>query len=135
MGFSTSIEARFGDCDPAGIVYFPVLFHYCHVAFEETWAGALGVSYPDLVRVQRIGFPTVRVETTFESPVRHGDVVHIDVGVKRIGRSSVDFAFAGRIATRVVLRSLHTKVCTDLDRLVSRPIPEDLRTALGRLHS
>lgn len=38
MPFSTRITVRFGDADPAGLVYYPVLFHYCHAAMEEFFA-------------------------------------------------------------------------------------------------
>jgi 4-hydroxybenzoyl-CoA thioesterase len=133
MEFSTYIEVRFGDCDPAGIVYYPALYHYCHVAFEETWPVALGGSYATFVRVERLGFPTVHVETDFECPVRYGDTVRMSVSVPRVGRSSVDFLFQGFVDDRRVLRSRHTKVCASLDTLTSRPVPEALRAALELL--
>jgi 4-hydroxybenzoyl-CoA thioesterase len=135
MAYTANIEVRFGDCDPAGIVYFPVLYHYCHVAFEMTWSNALGVPYPDLVRVQRLGFPTVRVETDFTSPARYGDTVAIEVSVPRIGNSAADFLFDGSVGSRRAFRSRHTVVCTSLVELGSRPIPEPLRTSLARLSS
>jgi 4-hydroxybenzoyl-CoA thioesterase len=135
MAFTANIEVRFGDCDPAGIVYFPMLYHYCHIAFEMTWSGALGVPYPELVRDQRLGFPTVRVETDFASPARYGDTVSIDVSVPRIGNSSVDFLFIGAVGSRRAFRSIHTVVCTALDELTSRPIPEPLRASLAQLSS
>lgn len=133
MSFTTTIEVRFGDCDPAGIVYYPVLYHYCHVAFEESWAGALGIAYHELVGRERLGFPTVHVETDFVSPVRYGDRVAIDVSVSRLGASSVTFEFEGRVGDRRVLRSSHVKVCVDLDSIEKRPIRGDLRAALERL--
>jgi YbgC/YbaW family acyl-CoA thioester hydrolase len=131
--FTTAIEVRFGDCDPAGIVYYPALYHYCHVAFEEAWRGALGTPYPELVARERLGFPTVHVETDFLSPARYGDTVAVDVSVTRVGASSVVFLFEGRVGGRAVLRSSHTKVCVDLDTLETVPIPEPHRSALAGL--
>jgi 4-hydroxybenzoyl-CoA thioesterase len=135
MAFATTVEVRFGDCDPAGIVYYPVLYHYCHVAFEDTWRGALGIPYPELVGKHRIGFPTVHVETDFVSPARYGDRVAITVGVLKVGTTSVTFQYEGSVEGRIVLRSTHTTVCLDLDAFDRRPIPDPFRDALARLMS
>jgi YbgC/YbaW family acyl-CoA thioester hydrolase len=133
MAFATTVEVRFGDCDPAGIVYYPVLYHYCHVAFEEAWRGALGIAYPELVSVRRLGFPTVHVETDFVSPARYGDAILVEVAVLEVGTTSVVFRFEGRVGERVVLRSTHTTVCLDLDAFAKQPIPDAIREALVQL--
>lgn len=133
MPFITTIEVRFGDCDPAGIVYYPVLFHYCHVAFESSWQGALGIRYPDLISVERVGFPTVHVETDFRSPARYGDAVDFEVSVSRLGTTSVVYLFEATVEGRSVLHSAHTKVCLNLDTFEKMPIPATLRGALERL--
>ena len=61
MPFSAPITVRFGDCDPAGLVYYPVLFHYCHAAMEEFFAARCGKPYARLTQEERLGFPTVNV--------------------------------------------------------------------------
>lgn len=133
MPFTTTIEVRFGDCDPAGLVYYPTLYHYCHVAFEEAWRGALGIAYPELVNDRRLGFPTVHVETDFLSPARYGDRVEMRVSVPRVGDSSVTFRFEGSVDGRDVLRSTHVKVCMDLDAHEKRTIPGEIRAAFAAL--
>ena len=45
MPFSTRITVRFGDADPAGLVYYPTFFHYFHIAMEEFFAARCGISY------------------------------------------------------------------------------------------
>ncbi|MBC7911107.1 MAG: acyl-CoA thioesterase, partial [Pyrinomonadaceae bacterium] len=45
MPFSTRIRVRFGDADPAGLVYYPVIFHYFHIALEEFFAACCGITY------------------------------------------------------------------------------------------
>ena len=45
--FTCEIPVRFGDVDHARIVYYPRFFHFCHVAMEEAFRDALGISYPD----------------------------------------------------------------------------------------
>ena len=123
MAITTAIDVQFGDCDPAGIVYYPTLFHYCHVAFERAWGEALGISYPDLIRNERLGFPTVHVDADFLSPVRYGDTVFVKVWISKVGSSSVVVEFEGAVDGRAVLRASHTKVCMNLDELAKVAIP------------
>ena len=49
MSHVVTIPIRFGHVDQARIVYYPHLFHYCHVAMEETFGAAVGITYADLL--------------------------------------------------------------------------------------
>ena len=89
MTFSAEFSVRFGEIDQARVVYYPRFFHYFHQAFEEWFAGALGVSYPDLVLKENVGFPSVRVESEFLAPLRYGDRIRVDLELVDIGRTSI----------------------------------------------
>ena len=71
---------------------------------------AAGVPYPDLVNDERLGFPTVHVETDFVSPARYGDRLEIGVAVGAVGSSSVTFLFEARVGERLVFRSTQVTV-------------------------
>lgn len=133
MAITTTIDVQFGDCDPAGIVYYPTLFHYCHVAFERAWGDSLGMPYSRLIERERLGYPTVHVETDFLSPARYGDCVTFRVWISKVGTSSVVFEFEASVANRIVLRSTHTKVCTNLDTLTKVEIPDAQRKRMAAL--
>jgi 4-hydroxybenzoyl-CoA thioesterase len=130
---TVSITVRFGDCDPAGLVYYPVLFHYCHVAMEEFFAAACGVSYPRLMAESRIGFPTVSVRTEFRAPFVYGDEVEVEVFVSRVGRSSATFEYRLRRPGEPEPRASATLVQVAMNLDTRRPveIPPDLRRAFG----
>lgn len=129
MPFSTSIVVRFGDCDPAGLVYFPVLMHYCHVAMEQFFAARCGVEYHRLVREQGLGFPTVKAEAEFTAPFVYGDAAEVEVWVSRTGDSSATFEYrlrrgaGGPLCARATL----VQVATDIAARRAVPIPERLR--------
>ncbi len=89
MTFSAEFNVRFGEIDQARVVYYPRFFHYFHQTFEEWFAGALGVSYPDLVLKENVGYPSVRVETEFVKPLRYGDRIRVDLELADIGRTSI----------------------------------------------
>lgn len=87
--FRVELEVRFGDVDPARIVYYPRYLHLVHVAFEEFWACALGLPYADVIDGRKVAFPAVRLEVDFASPLRFGDRAVFEVAVERLGRSSI----------------------------------------------
>jgi 4-hydroxybenzoyl-CoA thioesterase len=134
MGYTTRVKVRFGDIDHAGIAYYPNLYHYCHVAFEEFFEEHVGIPYPELIEKERIGFPTVRVESYFRRPIRYGDVLAIHVGVVRLGESSATFEFRATREGEGTLRfmSSHILVAVDMGTMKPVRIPEPLRAALLR---
>src|SRR6476620_10541471 len=93
MVFSTRITVNFGDTDPAGLVYFPNIFHYCHIAMERFFEQQCGVAYSKLIE-EHVGFPTVKIQTEFKSPLRYGDVIEIDLSVAAVGDKSLSFSYA-----------------------------------------
>jgi 4-hydroxybenzoyl-CoA thioesterase len=132
--FSARIPVRFGDVDPAGLVYYPFLFHYCHAAMEEFFAARCGVAYDELVSSRRLGFPTVKVSAEFFAPLVYGDVAEVEVWVSRVGRSSATFEYRlrrGRDGLLCASASL-VQAAMSLDTRAAVPVPEDLRRAFER---
>lgn len=131
MPFSTRITVRFADCDPAGLVYYPVLFHYCHVAMEEFFAARCGIEYHALMAERRMGFPTVKADAEFLSPLTYGDSAEVEVSVSRVGRASATFEYRLRRASDVTLcaSATLTHVAMSLDSRRAVPIPDALRRA------
>jgi 4-hydroxybenzoyl-CoA thioesterase len=133
MAFRSIFKIRFGDIDHAGIVYYPRFLHYFHVALEEFFPDRLGVEYPVLVNTHRIGLPTVHLETDFYRPLRYGDVIEIEVGVRAVGRSSITFGYRvfkqGEAEPRIVGHNV--TVCLDMDSFEKRVIPDWLRSRLS----
>ncbi len=134
MPFSTRITVRFGDCDPAGLVYYPVLLHYCHAAMEEFFAARCGVAYARLLGERRLGFPTVNVRAEFFAPLVYGDAAEVEVWVSRVGESSATFEYRLRRAAggETCASATLVQVSMNLDERRAVPIPEDLRRAFER---
>ena len=87
------LEVRFGDCDPAGIVYFPRFFDFFHQAMETWFPAELGFGYDEFVRDRKLGFPAVHSEADFKRPCRFGERIEIHQRVTRLGRTSIHFAY------------------------------------------
>ena len=124
--FTTSILVRFGDLDAAGIAYYPNLVNFLHEAFEDFFAGHVGRPYPEVYR-EGIGFPTVKVEMEFLSPVRYGDRVQVGLTVERVGNSSVQIRYAGFVDGRAVFSARNVAVVVDMKTFRPTPLPAWLR--------
>lgn len=132
MAFRSQLTVRFGDIDHAGIVYYPRFLHYFHVALEEFFPARLGMEYPTMIDKHRIGLPTVHLETDFSRPLRYGDKIDVEVGVRDIGRSSISFSYRvfkpGEDDPLIVGHNV--VVCMNMDRFEKIEVPGWLRKSL-----
>ncbi len=124
--FTTSILVRFGDLDAAGIAYYPNLVNFLHESFEDFFVGHVGRPYPEVYR-DGIGFPTVKLEVEFLSPVHYGDRVAIEVAVEKIGRSSVRLRYHGSVEGHPVFRARNIAVVVDMRTFRPMGLPSWLR--------
>jgi len=134
MTFACEFPIRFGDVDFARVVYFPRFFHIFHQTFEEWFGQALGVSYPDLVNKENIGFPSVKVETEFVAPIVYGDRVRVELELVELGTRSMTCRYTmvrlsdERIAARATIKT----VAVNNDTFRSMRIPDHWRERLER---
>jgi 4-hydroxybenzoyl-CoA thioesterase len=86
---SLRVQVGWGDCDPAGIVFFP-RFHAWMDGVSHRLARDMGVSREAMTapRSDLLGFPVVTTHAEFLHPAHVDDVLEIRGWVTRIGRSS-----------------------------------------------
>jgi YbgC/YbaW family acyl-CoA thioester hydrolase len=90
-----------------------------------------GISYPEMIGEQRIGFPVVHIETDFIAPLRYGDTVHATIWLTKVGNTSCTWAYEFHNQKQELLwKSSQVTVCVDMDSLESKVIPEDIRAGL-----
>lgn len=132
--YEARFPIRFGDCDPARIIYFPNYFDFFHAAMEDYFRDRLGAIYHVLLSKERLSFPTVHLEVDFSAPVSYGDEVCLNVEVAKVGKASLAFRYTGKRSSdgKRVVQATATTVCTDLDAFKSVPIPDGLRGSLER---
>jgi 4-hydroxybenzoyl-CoA thioesterase len=74
---ATTVQARWSDVDPAGIVFYPRFFEWYDLGCEALFA-ALGFPWPEAFpRFGIVGVPIVESGSKFVSPARYGDVLTI----------------------------------------------------------
>ncbi|HET6157683.1 MAG TPA: thioesterase family protein [Dongiaceae bacterium] len=127
--FEAARVLRFGDCDPAGIAYFPRYFDLLNSVVEDWW-GTMGVPWKILFGERRIGLPTVRFEVEFRAPAFLGDELLFALAITRIGKKSVDLDHTVRRDNAILWQATQILVATSLDTHRSITWPDDLRAAL-----
>ena len=135
MPFTFRLPVRYGSIDYARIVYYPQFLHFCHIAMEEMFAAVVGITYPDLLQKEGLGYPTVRSDAEFARPVPYGTTLQMSVRVERMGNSSVVFVYEGRRDgdDEPAFRVRNTQVAVDIAKWKSIPIPEEHREAFQSL--
>ena len=94
MAFMTNartVKIEWGDCDPAGIVFYPRYFAMFDASTTALFEAALGMTkYQFLKRFQAVGYPMLETTGRFLVPTRFGDNVVIETSLSKLGRSSFD---------------------------------------------
>ena len=127
--YETVRTLRFGDCDPAGIAYYPRYFDLLNGVVEDWW-GAMGVPWKILFGKRRIGLPTVRFEVDFRAPAFLGDRLLFTLAITRIGSKSVELDHRVRREATDLWHARQILVPTSLDSHKSIDWPADLRAAI-----
>jgi 4-hydroxybenzoyl-CoA thioesterase len=134
QSFSRELEIEWGDCDPAGIVYYPRYFEMFDSATAHLIAAASGMTKFELLRVTgAVGFPMVNTGAEFKRSSKFGDLVRIDSTISEIGRSS--FAVVHRLfnADELAIEAFEKRVWvkrTSEGAILSSPLPDIVVSAL-----
>ena len=128
------VEIQFGDCDPAGIVYYPNYFRFCDNATAALISAALGMSKRDwLDTYGSAGIPMVESGGRFVKPSSFGDILEIRSGITALGRSSfeVRHTLAWGVETAVEVTEKRVWIVRKPDgSIASAPLPDAVRAAL-----
>jgi len=88
---------RFGDCDPAGIVYTPCFLDPISTSAWDLFMAEMIGGYGDRDKqVEGLDTPAKAVNMVFHSPVRYGDLVDLEVYCSGIGNTTFEVSVAGR---------------------------------------
>ncbi len=130
------VTVEWGDCDPAGIVYYPAYFRWCDQATYRLFL-AVGLKRDDVSSGQwKEGTPLVNAQCAFRRASQHGEKLVVESHVSRFGRSSFTITHVFRDATgEVAAEGVETRIWAKKDgdarSLKSVAIPDDVRRRLG----
>lgn len=135
---SRDVEIEFGDCDPAGIVYYPNYFRMFDASTAHLFEVALGMKKIAWIkRFGILGIPMVDTGARFIKPSRFGDVVTITSTVTAFKRSSFEVVHRLFNDGALAVEGRETRVWVSADpddakKLTSLPVPEEVIAAFSR---
>ncbi len=126
------VDVHFGDCDPAGIVFFPNFSRWMDAASLNFFMQCGVPPWRELVKTRGIvGTPLLEINTRFLRPVTYGEAIEIATWVEewrakvfvqmhRVLRGD-ELICEGREVRAFVTREPGT------DRLRAIPVPDDIK--------
>lgn len=126
----TPVKIRFGQCDPAGIVYTPNYFDIFNGVVEDWYPASLGLDYHAILRDDRVGLGYVHASADFLTPGFMGETLTVAVVLGKIGRASFDLTLHAMKGADEAVRGRLVVVCTSLVEHRAIQIPARLRAAL-----
>ncbi|MEM8822605.1 MAG: acyl-CoA thioesterase [Pseudomonadota bacterium] len=90
----------FGDCDPAGIVFYPNIFRWVDAAFHRMLLPHGGHA-AICTTLGGLGIGLVDISAQFHAPMRDGDTLTIDVGITSWSSRSLTVTYDGRVGDTV----------------------------------
>jgi 4-hydroxybenzoyl-CoA thioesterase len=126
-----TILIEWGDCDPAGIVFYPRYFAWFDAATAALFAAAgmpIHKLFPDYGLA---GMPMVDTRARFFEPARFGDEVRIESTIAEFRRSSFDVRHRLLRGDTLTVEGFETRVWTVWDpenpeRLKAASIPVEV---------
>lgn len=126
-----SIRVEWGDCDPAGIVYYPRYFAYfdnCTAALFE----AAGLPKQEMLKAYGIvGIPMVDTRARFLAPSRFGEDVIIESTIAEWRNSSFDVRHKLFKGDALAVECFETRVWavrsqTEAGKIEGRAVPQEV---------
>jgi 4-hydroxybenzoyl-CoA thioesterase len=116
---TTEFTVEFGDCDPAGIVYYPNFFRWMDAAARHFFAAAGVPPWRELeARTGIVGTPVIDASARFVRPASYGERIAIDTTI-------AEWRGTRMVLKHVVRRGEQVLVEGEEVRVFARRHPED----------
>ena len=132
---SRKVRIEWGDCDPAGIIFYPRYFEIFDAATAALFERALGLTkLQQMKRFAFAGYPLAKTRARFLKPTRFGDDVVVDSTIA-FGRASFQVEHRLSLEGALCVECSETRVWVVRDPstggIKSQPVPEEVREKFG----
>jgi YbgC/YbaW family acyl-CoA thioester hydrolase len=128
--FVWTSRIRFVDTDASTRIHYSSIFRHFEAA-EHEFLRAIGQPSSGL-GAAGLDYPRVHVDCTFHWPLRHDDLLDIEVSAARVGTTSYTLSFRVTTAGKAAARGSITVVCVDPATGRPHALPVSLAEALRR---
>jgi len=126
------VRIEWGDCDPAGIVFYPRYFEMFETCIAALFERATGLTKYQMLKTYAFsGYPVVQARAQFLSPAKYGDDVIAETSIGEFRRSSFDVHHRVVNGDRVSVEGFETRVWVARDpddpgKIKAAPIPQEV---------
>jgi 4-hydroxybenzoyl-CoA thioesterase len=127
------VQVQFGDCDPAGIVFFPNFNRWMDEASLAFFMACGVPPWRELMKTRGIiGTPLLEIHTRFLRPATYGQAIEVHTSVeawmaKTFRHRHVITRGGELLCEGTELRAFCIRHPDDPDRIKAIPVPEDIR--------
>lgn len=132
LPFRIQQRVRWSDCDPLGIIWYGSYLKYFEAAEHELMRAA-GLPFETLRLERKVQIPRKAFQVEFHSPAQMDEMLDIDVGVAKIGQTSITFRFEVYKSGERLHRASATLTVVSVvkETMQKKPIESWLRDALA----
>ncbi len=130
------IRVQWGDCDPAGIVFYPRYFEWFDACSILLFEKATGMIKKKMLEVYGgAGIALLEARAVFKMASHYGEDLEIETGITEFRRSSFFVHHKVTKGGLLALEGFETRLWTvrdpqDGDKMKSAPMPAEIRAAL-----
>ncbi|MEM8838236.1 MAG: thioesterase family protein [Pseudomonadota bacterium] len=133
--FSIDRIVEWGECDPAGLVFYPTFFRWMDHTFH---AFLIDLGYSQNVLFEEysgLTAPLIDVGCTFHAPVSYGDLVTISLDIAKVGTTSLNLLYRvdNKGQTAAEGREARVFARPNLGLIEKQPIPPEIRARFDAL--
>jgi 4-hydroxybenzoyl-CoA thioesterase len=128
-----TVNVQFGDCDPAGIVFFPNFSRWMDEASLAFFMARGVPPWRELVKTRGIiGTPLLEIHTKFMRPATYGETIQVHTCVEEWAAKTFRHRHVVKRGDTVLcegteVRAFCVRDPADPDRIKAIPVPEDIR--------
>jgi 4-hydroxybenzoyl-CoA thioesterase len=132
LSSTRTVRIEWGDCDPAGIIFYPRYFEIFDASTSMLFERALGMTKIKFLKAYDFaGFPLIETRATFIRPTRYGDDAVVESTIA-FGKSSFTVRHTITLNGELCVECNEKRVWVVRDgaepaRLKSHPIPDTVR--------
>lgn len=132
---NTTRHVEWGDCDAAGIVFYPNFFRWMDAAFHAM-TRSIGFDQDTLAREHGLsGAPLVHAECDFCGPAHCHDDLEIALAVTGLSQSTVSISYTFSNSGKIIAEGHEARVFVrqGTDSVEKTAIPPEIRRRLEQL--
>jgi len=132
LPFRIQQRVRWSDCDPLGIIWYGAYLKYFEAAEHEMMRAA-GLPFETLRLEKKVQIPRKAFQVEFHSPAQMDELLDVEVGVTKIGQTSITFRFEAYKTGERLHRASATLTVVSVvkESMQKKPIEPWLREALA----